>query len=48
MNVNDYIGKLEPELSTTKVNKKTFDCIRISNMQNMRIVILQTKVLDIA
>ena len=55
MKANDYIGASEQKLSTTTVDKlstttvdrKVIDCIRIFEIQKMRIVILQTKVLDI-
>jgi len=47
MKANDYIGASEQKLSTTTVDRKVIDCIRIFEIQKMRIVILQTKVLDI-
>ena len=47
MKANDYIGASEQKLSTTIDDRKVIDCIRIFEIQKMRIVILQTKVLDI-
>ena len=47
MKANDYIGASEQKLSTTTVDRKVIDWIRIFEIQKMRIVILQTKVLDI-